>query len=128
MVFDETYAEVPSTTLDDDTVYGINNLFDEVMDGYLQDNYMLVEDGKIPQTGECLAEAIEKIPGAAFKLEWLAREMKSCGISDARAYKLIMSAIEEGIIIPSELDVITEEDLFIEEVEGLLKRKMNDEE
>jgi hypothetical protein len=121
MVFDPSYLTAPQQVLDDDTRYSIDTLFDEALDGYFQRNFLITDGGEFDEASECIIAEMEKLPRPAFKLDRLAREMVSCGIDEAHAYKTILELLNDRILQPTELETISDEDQFVADVETLLK-------
>jgi hypothetical protein len=60
-----------------------------------------VEHEKFPRHLKCVEEKFEHLEATdGFELDELAMGVASCGLEEARAYKIIMDYIEKGTIVP----------------------------
>jgi hypothetical protein len=100
IMFDGDFEEVPILVIDDGTKAKFDNIFDEVLDMCLHRTYVIVETKKFPRGPKCLSQVISELEATdGFSLEGMARKIASCGVEEARAYKIIMDAIERKDII-----------------------------
>ncbi len=96
-MFDDQYAEVQSTTMDEEHYRILENLFYDLLDGFLTENYRISKDVVFPKEMKCLVSTAQQIEGGeGFRLEALAKGMATCGIEESHAYKLVMDAIEDN--------------------------------
>ncbi len=96
-VFDTMYTEAPSRALEDGTIAQFDAFFDDIMDGRFLREYTVPEVKSFPRKTKCIEKRIHRIDDEdGFDLDELATEMTSCGLEEARVYKIIMDAIEMG--------------------------------
>lgn len=104
-VFDNMFTEPPVRTLDDWTIIQFETLFDDILDGRLLREYKVAELRGFPRKTKCIEERIIKIDKTdGFELEELASEMTSCGLEEARVYKIIMEAIENENLVTTRIE------------------------
>ncbi|MFX1265353.1 MAG: hypothetical protein ACFFH0_08225, partial [Promethearchaeota archaeon] len=108
-VFDTMFTEPPMVALEDGTVMQFEALFDDILDGRLLKEYKVSDLRGFPRKTKCLEERIDRIDSdGAFELDVLAKEMTSCGLEEARAYKMIMEAIENNNLVTAKVEEIRE--------------------
>jgi hypothetical protein len=99
--FDDLYDTIPAEVLDDETTIQFEYHFDNLMDGKLLKKFRMAEHGKFPRALKCVQKRFEHLEATdGFDLDDLAAGVASCGLEEARAYKIIMDYIEKGTIIP----------------------------
>ena len=104
-VFDTMFTEPPMIALEDGTVMQFEALFDDVLDGRLLKEYKMADLRGFPRKTKCIAERIDRIDSdGAFELGVLAKEMTSCGLEEARVYKMIMEAIENSNLVTAKVE------------------------
>ncbi|MFW9954352.1 MAG: hypothetical protein ACFFD3_07350, partial [Candidatus Thorarchaeota archaeon] len=100
-VFDSDFEDAPILTIDELSEKRFDDLFNEMLDMHLHRRHKIVSTGKIPKGPRCLSKAIDELKKiGAFNLEEMANRMATCGIEEARVYKIIMDAIEHKDLIP----------------------------
>lgn len=98
-MFDDIVETSRTFRITGDQAQLFNNLFLDLMDGILIERYHLKEDASLPKSMDCLASTaglLEK--GEGFRLEDLAKGMASCGVEETFAYKMVMDAVDGGMI------------------------------
>ncbi|TFG32382.1 hypothetical protein EU527_10290 [Candidatus Thorarchaeota archaeon] len=96
-MFDEQYAEVQSEMIDEEHTHILENLFYDLLDGFLIEHYRTSRDVTFPKEMKCLESTAQQLEGSeGFRLEDLAKGMATCGIEESHAYKLVMDAIENN--------------------------------
>jgi hypothetical protein len=109
-VFDTMFTEPPMIALEDGTVMQFEALFDDILDGRLLKEYKVSDLRGFPRKTKCLEERIDRIDSdGSFELEVLAKEMTSCGLEEARVYKMIMEAIENSNLVTAKVEEMREE-------------------
>ena len=84
-------------------------MFDDVLDGRLLKEYKVSDLRGFPRKTKCIEERIDRIDSdGAFELEILAKEMTSCGLEEARVYKMIMEAIENSNLVAAKVEEMRE--------------------
>jgi hypothetical protein len=100
-LFDDLFEMIPTEIVDNDTVEQFEYLFDEKLDGKLLKKFRMAEHEKFPRRLKCVEEKFEHLETTdGFELDDLAAGVASCGLEEARAYKIIIDYIEKGSIIP----------------------------
>ncbi|MFX1416427.1 MAG: hypothetical protein ACFFC0_06420, partial [Promethearchaeota archaeon] len=108
-VFDNMFTEPPMIALEDGTVMQFEALFDDILDGRLLKEYKVSDLRGFPRKTKCIEERIDRIDSdGAFGLEVLAKEMTSCGLEEARVYKMIMEAIENSNLVTAKVEEMRE--------------------
>ena len=96
-MFDDQYAQVRSATMIEEHYRILENLFYDLLDGFLTESYRINKKVAFPKEMKCLVTTAEQIEGSeGFRLEDLAKGMATCGIEESHAYKLVMDAIEDN--------------------------------
>ncbi len=104
MKLDDLMEMPPSEVLDDRTHEWITGMFDKHLDGHLLKLYHITNKTKIGRKYRCVREAIAAGGfGEAFTLVEMTRGLLSCGVDEGEAYKLILDAIDEGILLPASI-------------------------
>ncbi|MHA2378213.1 MAG: hypothetical protein ACXADS_02980 [Candidatus Thorarchaeota archaeon] len=104
-VFDKTFTEPPMLALEDGTIIQFEALFDDVLDGRLLKEYKVSDLRGFPRRTRCIEQRIERMDeSGAFELGTLATEMTSCGLEEARVYKMIMEAIENQNLVTAKIE------------------------
>jgi hypothetical protein len=104
-IFDQTYTEAPAQTIEYGTQIQFDSLFDDILDGRFLKKHKIEEPKKLPSRPRCVGERIMKVDEmGCFELSELASEMASCGLEEARVYKLIYDALENQHIIALTLE------------------------
>lgn len=98
-MFDDMMADARSDIILPEQRAMFDNLFYDLMDGFLLENFRLEKDASFPKAMNCLeSTAIQLENDKGFKLDDLAKGMATCGIEESRAYKMVMDAIERRLI------------------------------
>jgi hypothetical protein len=98
--------EVPPTEFrDDETGKMIEDMFDDYLDGALLKEYRIPVEGALPRKYRCISEA-RAVAGLSdtFSLSELSRGLEACGIEEAKGYKLLNDAVEDGQLWPIDKD------------------------
>ena len=96
-MFDDQYEEIRSVGMDIEHSRILENLFYDLLDGFLTESYRISKDVTFPKEMKCLVSTAQQLEGAeGFRLEDLAKGMATCGIEESHAYKLVMDAIEDN--------------------------------
>ena len=96
-MFDDQYATARSEVMSDEHYRILDNLFYDLLDGFLTESYRISKDVSFPKQMKCLVETAQQIDRTeGFRLEDLAKGMATCGIEESHAYKLVMDAIEDN--------------------------------
>jgi hypothetical protein len=104
-IFDSMFTEPPSRTLEESTEAQFDTLFDDLLDGQYLKPHKVVEVKGLPRGSKCLEEKIEEVNrSGSFELQDLATKMTSCGLEEARVYKIIYDAIEKEYIIAAPIE------------------------
>jgi hypothetical protein len=99
--FDDIYDLIPVEVIDDETIQQFEYHFDNLMDGKLLKKFRMAEHGEFPRSLKCVERKFEHLEATdGFDLDDLAAGVASCGLEEARAYKIIMDYIEKGTIVP----------------------------
>ncbi len=110
-VFDNMFTEPPMVALEYGTVLQFEALFDDILDGRLLKEYKVSDLRGFPRKTKCIEERIDRIGSdGPFELEELAKEMTSCGLEEARVYKMIMEAIENSNLVTAKVEEMREGD------------------
>jgi hypothetical protein len=116
-IFDSMFTEPPSRTLEEATEVQFDTLFDDLLDGQFLKPHKVVEDKGLPRGSKCLEEKIDEVNrSGSFELQDLATKMTSCGLEEARVYKIIYDAIEKEYIIAAPLEEEAHDEYKSEEI------------
>ncbi|TXT55899.1 MAG: exported protein of unknown function [Candidatus Thorarchaeota archaeon] len=97
-LLDDSVSVETSQVHDDETIDTLDQIFDNVMDGFLLADYRFRSEIEYSEKFNCILEGVNKLDSESFKLVELARSMASCGIRVADTYLLIMEAYELGLL------------------------------
>ena len=104
-IFDSMFTEPPSRTLEESTEAQFDTLFDDLLDGRYLKPHKVVEVKGLPRGSKCVQEKFDEVNrSGSFELQDLAIKMTSCGLEEARVYKIIYDAIEKEYIIAAPLE------------------------
>lgn len=96
-MFDEQYAQVQSVMMADEHSHILENLFYDLLDGFLTERYRTSKDVSFSKEMKCLESTAHQLEGTeGFRLDDLAKGMATCGIEESYAYKMVMDAIEDS--------------------------------
>lgn len=102
---DNEMEAAPTSPVDQDMAKWIDQTFDEYLDGFLLEDYHIVDGRKAVKIND--ARVIAGL-GNEFGLFELVRGFMSSGLSEGEAYRLILEAINSGILIVVENDDMRE--------------------
>ncbi len=98
-MFDEMMADHRSNVIPDEERAMFDNLFYDLMDGFLLESFHLDRAAVFPKSMSCLESTASQLEnGEGFKLDDLAKGMATCGVEESHAYKMVMDAIENRLI------------------------------
>jgi hypothetical protein len=98
-MFDDMMADVRSNVIPPEQRAMFDNLFYDLMDGFLLEQFHLEKGAAVPKAMDCLVTTASQLEnGEGFKLEALAKGMATCGIEESHAYKMVLDAIERKLI------------------------------
>jgi hypothetical protein len=98
-MFDEVMANGRAEILPDEERKMFENLFQDLMDGFLLETFRVSLEASFPKAMSCLeSTAVQLENGEGFKLDDLAKGMATCGVEETHAYKMVMDAIELQLI------------------------------
>ena len=98
-MFDDMMADVRSNVIPPEQRAMFDNLFYDLMDGFLLEQFHLEKGAAVPKAMDCLVTTASQLEnGEGFKLEALAKGMATCGIEESHAYKMVLDAIERRLI------------------------------
>ncbi len=99
MALDADMEIAPTQTVDYETKLWIESAFDEQLDGHLLKRYSYLPKKQAPRGFKMISEAKATAGlGDDFLLAELSRGFISCGFDEGAAYKMILDAIEVGIL------------------------------
>ncbi|MHA1906568.1 MAG: hypothetical protein ACW98Y_04685, partial [Candidatus Thorarchaeota archaeon] len=102
-VFDTEYEDAPVLSIDETDEERFDELFNEMLDMNLHRRHKIVDTKGLPSGPKCLKKEISDLRASeSFELEEMAERMASCGLEEARVYKVIMDAITNSQVIPVE--------------------------
>jgi hypothetical protein len=101
----EMLSDMHGDMIDEDTAKLFDDLFVNVMDGFLLRAFKRAENGGFPRKMKCLVVTAEYLDSeTGFTLEQLAHGMSLCGIEESHAYKLIVEAIEDELLASRDVE------------------------
>ncbi|MFW9932540.1 MAG: hypothetical protein ACFFDR_07775, partial [Candidatus Thorarchaeota archaeon] len=100
MKMDDQLDMPPAEVLDKKTSDWITSLFDKHLDGELLKHYRFSSKTKITRKFNHFRDAIATEGlGETFSLVELTRGLVRCGIDEGNAYKLVIEAIDDGLLV-----------------------------
>lgn len=98
-MFDEMMADALSSSIPIERKEMFENLFFDLMDGFLLETFRVDEEADFPKSMSCLegtAKQLENDEG--FKLLDLVNGMATCGIEESFAYRMVLEAVEKKLL------------------------------
>ncbi|MHA1910013.1 MAG: hypothetical protein ACW98Y_22160, partial [Candidatus Thorarchaeota archaeon] len=112
LLLDEQMESPPTEFRDDGTSKVIEEMFDDYLDGILVKEYRFSVEGALPRRYRKLSDARSVAGlGDRFTLSELNRGLEALGVEEARGFKLLSEAIEDGQLWPIDKD---DEDSILE--------------
>ncbi|MGQ4911824.1 MAG: hypothetical protein ACP6KW_06590 [Candidatus Thorarchaeota archaeon] len=98
-LFDESADTSKPRGISREQTQVLTNLYFDLMDGFLLEKYRLNHKTPAPKSMKCLVTTASQLESDdGFRLEDLARGISTCGVEETFAYKMIMDAVEDGML------------------------------